>query len=167
MALSPINYAAGQDTVQQTYDKINLGFVATNTINDTLTNRSKNNTSWTGAQALTASYVNVGTLTFTTPNDAITRTYLILAEMVIAVSSGVGDNQADFRIENTSDATQLKVNSIAFPDVGSGSTAKIQTSLFYIGTIAPNKTIVLQAKKPTSNGVSAISASLTLLEVIR
>lgn len=201
MPLPNINYGAGQDSMQDVFDKTNAGLtdsgkslvssndttsgylngklvagdnVTLTEVNDggdeTLTidtvTRETNNETWTGSQALTGSYATVGTLSYTTPNDGVTRTYLIIAETVGSATNAATDNQINIKLRNFTASTDLQTVSIAFPEIGAGSTAKHQGTVFYVGSIGPNVTLIVQAQEGAGT-VTALSGSLTAVELSR
>jgi len=192
MPLDTLDAAAGQDRVvpemvdkvNDTIDKVNeidlhiaggtTGQILQKTSNTdydyvwtTKVVPSSGQSIFSGTQAITGSYANISSLSYVTPNDAISRTYMITGEAVVSINSATGDNQVDFQIYNSTDATALRSGSIAFPDVGGASTAKIQINIPYVGAPGINKTIVLRIKRPTSNGSNVITASITAIEVSR
>lgn len=75
--------------------------------------------------------------TFTTPNDGVTRTYLIQARIWEGVTAS-GSNNSTYRIYNGS-ATLDSTNT-------AGTTTRgVCVSLLYVGSVAPNTTITIQA----------------------
>lgn len=130
--------------------------------------RNTGQASFSGSQALTTSFANLSGVSFVTPNDGVTRTYLIVAEVGVSIINGASDNEAFAQIYNSTDATLLgNIANPAQPNIASGQSAKLQGSMFYIGTIGPNKTIVVQVKRGTNNTVTAITGSMKLVEISR
>ncbi len=205
MPLPNINYGAGQDSMEDVFDKTNSGLdeagkqlvssndstygylngklVAGDNItltenndggNETLTidfvTKDANYNNWSGTQALTGSYALVGDLTYTTPNDGITRYYDIVACAAVAFGASLGTDQDMFlKIRNTSASTDLSEELnllITTPDAVYYVLSFQQGVCIYSGSIAPNTTIQLQAKK-TSGSSNLKTGSFKIIEVYR
>lgn len=105
------------------------------------------------------SYVDLTGSTFTTPNDGITRNYLILAKTRVHYTNSTGDGGV-IRLYNSSSSTELDMNEqyrkaqvpgpadVTFTEVASG------VSCMYYGAIGPNVTVKVQVK--SSNGAGSI-----------
>lgn len=127
-------------------------------------NPIKSQTIFAGTQAVTGSYAALGAISYTTPNDGISRSFLIIGEVIASIGSASGDNSLDFQVYNSTDSTVLRSGTISFPDVGVSVTARAQINLPYVGSPGINKTIVLRVKRPTSNSFSIVTGSLTIAE---
>jgi hypothetical protein len=130
-------------------DDIDTEIVAIDTRLDDLEARDVVNETWSGTQAMTNSYVLIGDLSFTTPNDGVTRYYDIKSTIRSRVELNAADPAWNYRLYNTTDATELALESPVWEEpTGSIDSFIIspQDSIIYGGLIAPNKVIELQVR---------------------
>jgi hypothetical protein len=126
---------------------------------------------FSGTQAMTNSFVVVSGLTFTTPNDGITRWYDITAEIASRIELNTTDPAWEIRLYNTTDAGSLITIPINW-DEPTGSVDSFiinpQNSVIYGGEIGANKTIELQIRYTTSTTTMDVkSGSLRATEIYR
>jgi len=120
-----------------------------------------------------ATYVDMTGLTYTTPNDGLTRKYKLTlkSDSDLDGTGGLGSSiaQAFYRIYNDTDATELDesqtstvifVNS-ATQDVGAVVTANCTT----IVSLSPNKVIKCQFKLTDGTSVTATKAKFFIEEI--
>jgi hypothetical protein len=130
--------------------------------------KDANDQTWSGTQGVTGSYADLGTITYTTPNDGITRNYLILLDALFTITSATGDNQVNLQLYNSTTTTAIRaLEGVAFPDVDPSETARILGSIKYYGAIPPNTTMVARVMKTTSNGINAVNATMIVIEQSR
>jgi hypothetical protein len=192
MPLDLIEYGSGEDGMDIVFDKTNLSIEKINEIDLNLpggTTRQRlekasatdydyqwvsdskdiANETWSGTQAMTGSYVAVGDLTYTTPNDGISRYYQIIAEVDSRIELNVVDPAWDFRLYNSTDATELRLRSFVY-DEPTGSVDSFivnpQNTVIYSGLIAPNKVIVLQTRYTVNSTTMDVKAGTLMLTEI-
>jgi hypothetical protein len=98
-------------------------------------------------------YDNFTLMTYTTPNDGITRKYIIEYKGTATPSNGVVDSSCQLRIYNTTDSATLDSASVGKSNM-SAATEVIITSVFMstgVVTLAPNKTILVQGGMSSNN----------------
>jgi len=120
-----------------------------------------------------ATYVDMTGLTYTTPNDGLTRKYKLTlkSDSDLDGTSGVGSSiaQAFYRIYNDTDAAELDESqttsaiyvTAATQDVALVVTANCST----IVSLAPNKVIKCQFKLSSGTGVTATKAKFFIEEI--
>lgn len=135
-----------------------------------------------GQTFTTSSYVDATSLTYTTPNDGITRTYeLTFKCQSVLVESTVGGSsisaQGEFRIYNDSDSVSLDETSHKLKFDLQAIKAGIGTAADYgyefdatsicttIISLAPNKTIKCQVKKTSGVNVVISNAKFLIKEI--
>ncbi len=91
-------------------------------------------------------------LTYTTPNDGITRFYTVEYKGTYSTSSGVADASARVRIRNTTASTTLDEGRVGKSNF---ATAAVPTGSVYLNTgvisIAPNTTINVEGQQVADN----------------
>lgn len=127
--------------------------------------------SWSGTQAMTNSFVTIDTLTFTTPNDGITRWYNIDAVIASRVELNTTDPAWEVRLYNTTDASALITIPINWDEPTGAVDSFIvnpQNTVLYSGLIGANKAIELQIRYTTSTTTMDVkSALLRVTEIYR
>jgi hypothetical protein len=153
-----VNTIGGSGTISSW--NINLGSLGTKDYVSTL---------WTGTQAMTNTYATVGTLTYTTPNDGISRYYQIFAEIDSRVELNVTNPAWDVRIYNSTDATELRPRSFVWDDPTGTIDSFIvnpQNLIIYSGLIGPAKAIVVQVRYTTNTTTMDVKGgSLSMTEI--
>jgi hypothetical protein len=149
------------DEIEIRVDDIDTEITAIDTRLDKLEARSVVNETWSGTQAMTGSYAAVGDLTFTTPNDGVTRWYLLIAEVDSRIELNAADPAWEFRLFNSSDSLELRLRPFTW-DEPTGSVDSFivnpQNTVIYSGLIAPNKTIVLQTRYTVNSATMDVKA---------
>jgi len=108
-------------------------------------------------------YATLTGLTYTTPNDGVTRTFMIIGNTSFNFSSSAG-NGAYLQIWNG--ASELAVNENYLAITGFNvDTAILPISVAYFGSIAPNTTISLRAKMVNSAASNYLNSSLVIVEI--
>ena len=92
------------------------------------------------------SYDNFTSLTYTTPNDGITRNYIIEYKGVATPSNGIVDSSCQLRIFNTTDNQVLDESAVGKSNMSAATEVVIIPTFMSSGviSIAPNKTILIQ-----------------------
>lgn len=152
-------------------DDIDTEIIAIDSRLDDLEARSVSFETWSGTQAMTGSYVTIDTLTFTTPNDGVTRWYDFDAEIASRIELNATDPAWDIRLYNTTDASALITKSLNW-DEPTGSVDSFivnpQNTLIYGGLIGANKVIELQVRYTTNTATMDVkSASLRATEIYK
>jgi hypothetical protein len=138
---------------------------------DNLEARNVNNLTWSGTQTMTNTYTVIGTLSFTTPNDGISRYYNIMAEIASRIELDNVDSAWDVRLYNITDASSLASKSVVW-DEPTGTVGSFivnpQNVLLYAGLIGANKNIELQIKYTTSTSTMDVkSGTLIATEIYK
>lgn len=97
------------------------------------------------------SFQDVTSLTYTTPNDGLTRLWLILLKGYSSTTASAGDGSAH-EIYNSTSATQLDYTEVLQDEAGTTADQRFAFTCFYLGTISPNSTI--KARFKSLNGGS-------------
>jgi len=155
-------------TTRQRLEKTSGTDYAYDWVSDT---KDINLSTWNGTQPMSSSYVIVGTLSYTTPNDGISRYYQIIAEADSRIELDVTAPTYKFRLYNSTDALELVEKSLAWNEptgtVGS-FIVNPQNTIIYSGVIAPNKTIELQTKYGTNTTTMDVKAgTLSMIEIYK
>jgi len=102
-------------------------------------------------------YDNFTSMTYTTPNDGVTRNYIIEYKGYATTSNGNVDSSCQLRIYNTTDSATLDESSVGKANFGAASEVVVIPIYMSTGviTLAPNKTILIQG------GLSSSSISFT------
>jgi hypothetical protein len=98
-------------------------------------------------------YDNLTSMTYTTPNDGITRNYVIEYKGTATTSNGVVDSNCQLRIYNTTDSALLDSAAVGKSNM-SAATEVIVIPVFMstgVITLAPNKTILVQGGMSANN----------------
>jgi hypothetical protein len=157
------------DEIELRVDDIDTEIIAIDTRLDNLEARSVVNETWSGTQAMTGSYATVGDLTFTTPNDGVTRYYQVIAEVDSRIELNALDPAWDFRLYNSTDATELRLRSFVYDEPTGGIDSFIvnpQNVVIYSGLIAPNKVIVLQTRYTVNSTTMDVKAGTLMFTEI-
>ena len=92
-----------------------------------------------------APYIDFTSMTYTTPNDGITRKYIIKFKSAATTSNGAADANCFLRIQDTTNAITLDESKVGKANLG---VAEVTISPVYMSTgvitIAPNTTIKIQ-----------------------
>lgn len=108
-------------------------------------------------------YVDLTSMTYTTPNDGITRRILIIANNSFDFSSSPG-NGAFLQIWNGSSELAVSSNYLSIVAVNVDTTF-LQLSCSYVGLIPPNTTIKLRVKIVNSASCNFLNNSLSIVEL--
>lgn len=108
-------------------------------------------------------YTAVTGLTFTTPNDGITRNYAIFYRSNIKVAS-TGIMGGSCRIYNSTLATELENAQSEFTPASGVDTVCLGITCQYYGAIAPNNTIIVQIKGAAATSQNWDDNNLIFLE---
>lgn len=111
-------------------------------------------------------FTNVTDLTITTPNDGITRNYLLLFKAFLINSNGNITSDADIQFYNTTD-------SVVYDSTTGGKAEGTLSHVYVIGanlldyqTIGPNKTITIQARYGSGGAnITLDKAKMKLIEI--
>lgn len=109
------------------------------------------------------SYATITGLTYTTPNDGKTRTFMITGNTSFNFSTSTG-NGAFLQIWNGSSELAVNENYLSIVAVNV-DTAKLPISVCYVGSIAPNTTISLRVKMANSAASNYLNSSLVIVEI--
>lgn len=112
-------------------------------------------------------YVDLTGSTYTTPNDGITRNYMILAKTRVHYTNSTGDGGvmriyagSELDMNENYRKAQIAPNDVTFTEIAAGLSCQ------YYGSIAPNTVVKVQVK--SSNGVGSIdfqNNSFILIEI--
>jgi hypothetical protein len=130
---------------------------------DNLEARSVSFETWSGTQAMTGSFVTIDTLTFTTPNDGITRWYNLDAVITSRIELNASAPAWDIRLYNTTDASALITIPINWDEPTGAVDSFIvnpQNTIIYAGPIGANKVIELQIRYTTSTTTMDVKSAL-------
>lgn len=110
-------------------------------------------------------YDDFTSMTYTTPNDGITRKYIIEYKGYAQTSNGVVDSSCALRIYNTTDSALLDESSVGKSNFGAATEVVIIPVFMSTGviTIAPNKTIKVQGGF-SSNQISFSKNRMSIVE---
>jgi len=110
-------------------------------------------------------YDNFTSMTYTTPNDGITRKYIIEYKGYAQTSNGVVDSSCALRIYNTTDSALLDESSVGKSNFGAATEVVIIPVFMSTGviTIAPNKTIKVQGGL-SANNISFSKNRMSIVE---
>ena len=155
-------------TTRQRLEKTSGTDYAYDWVSDT---KDINLSTWNGTQPMSSSYVIVGTISYTTPNDGISRYYQIIEEADSRIELDATAPTYKFRLYNSTDALELVEKSLAWNEptgtVGS-FIVNPQNTIIYSGVIAPNKTIELQTKYGTNTTTMDVKAgTLSMIEIYK
>lgn len=117
-----------------------------------LTSSSTQNTTST-------SFVDVTSLSYTTPNDGLTRLWLILFKGYSTCTGSAGDGQGS-EIYNSTSATQLDYQEVFQDETSNTIDQRLAFTCAYIGTISPNSTIKARFKSLAGGGVNTVANKL-------
>lgn len=109
------------------------------------------------------SYATLTGLTYTTPNDGVTRKFMIVGNTSFNFSTSSG-NGAFLQIWNGASELAVNENYLAIQTVNV-DTAKLPISVCYVGSIAPNTTISLRSKMAVSASSNYLNNSLSIIEI--
>lgn len=111
------------------------------------------------------SYDDFTSLTYTTPNDGVTRNYIIEYKGYAQTSNGVVDSSCALRIYNTTDSALLDESSVGKSNFGAATEVVIIPVFMSTGviTIAPNKTIKVQGGL-SANNISFSKNRMSIVE---
>lgn len=119
---------------------------------------SSSNASYTPANP---SFENVPSLSYTTPNDGVTRSYVLMFKTEFRASAGAGTSSAIFQFFNQTDSLIYDKTDIGKADTTTASNI-FNASLLDYQIIGPGKTIVVQA----SAGSASFPGSAAYLKFI-
>jgi hypothetical protein len=121
-----------------------------------------NLTSLASQSFTSTSYVDASGLTYTTPNDGITRRYLINFKSQITPSNAAADAELIISLYNGStDLDIIQVGKQISAITGTVTTAGV---LLYSGSIAPNTVLKIRAKK-VGGDCTMVDAKLSIIEL--
>ncbi len=108
-------------------------------------------------------YIDLTSMTYTTPNDGVTRTFLIIANSCFNYSTSAG-NGGFLQVWDGSAELAVSSNygSIVAINI---DRADLPLSCSYVGSISPNTTIKLRVKMSSSVSSNFINNSLTIVEI--
>lgn len=109
------------------------------------------------------SYVGLTSMSYTTPNDGVTRKFLIIGNSVFNYSTSTG-NGSFLQLWNGSTELALTSNYAAIQTVNIDR-ADLPLSLSYVGLIPPNTTLTLRVKMSVSASSNFINNSLSIVEI--
>lgn len=111
------------------------------------------------------SYIDLTSATYTTPNDGITRTWLILFNGVSKVSTSAGDGTR-VEIYNSTTTTQL-ATSRAYLDVLATTIdlMELGVSLQKVVSLAPNTTIKIRFLSISGGGINLEDNDFSMVEI--
>lgn len=127
-------------------------------------NRKYSLTSSATQNTTSTSMVDVTSLTYTTPNDGLTRLWLILFKGYSTASGSAGDGQGS-EIYNSTSATQLDYTEIYQDETSTTNDQRFAFSCMYIGTIAPNSVIKARFKSLAGGGVNTVGNKLICVQL--
>lgn len=126
---------------------------------------------WAGSQPSTGSFALIGDMSYTTPNDGITRYYQVFATVTCALATALfADHGVSVKLINSTDSTDLSSESkplISNVDITYSVAAHFPVTCIYSGAIAPNKTIQLQGKTSAGSGGNFIVSDMSIVEIYK
>lgn len=104
-------------------------------------------------------------MTYTTPNDGVTRDYIIEYKGYAQTSNGVVDSSCQLRIYNTTDSATLDESAVGKSNFGAATEVVLIPVYMSTGviTLAPNKTILVQGGI-SANQISFYKNRLSVIE---
>lgn len=120
----------------------------------------------TSTQTTTStSFIDLSSMSYTTPNDGLTRTWLIIAKSDITTSASGGDG-GRIRIYNNTTSTQLAIAS-SYLDVTAATIAAvtINTGCQKVVSLAPNTVIKLQVLSIAGGSMTFEDNSFVMVEL--
>ena len=102
-----------------------------------------NSTSNASYSVANPSFENIPSLSFTTPNDGVTRSYVLMFKTEFRASAGAGTSSAVFQFFNQTDSIIYDKTDVGKADTTTASNI-FNASLLDYQTIGPGKTIVVQ-----------------------
>lgn len=97
-----------------------------------------------GVAVSATSWTQLTSMTFTTPNDGLTRKYLLMFKAVCVGSNGVATNTVNFRIRNVTDTTTLDQSQFSQTKTTVTDVATGVPTCMAIVSIGPNKVISVE-----------------------